>query len=40
MAGAQEEVQHALVSGTPQARGTSLISPPVEAGTLEAKGSD
>ena len=40
IAGAREEVQHALVSGTPQARGTSLISPPVEAGTPEAEGSD
>jgi hypothetical protein len=40
MARAREEVQYALVSGTPQAKGTSLISPPVEAGTLEAEGSD
>ena len=40
IAGAREEVQHALVSGTPQARGTSPISPPVEAGTPEAEGSD
>ena len=40
IARAREEVQYALVSGTPQARGTSLISPLVEAGTLEAEGSD
>jgi hypothetical protein len=40
IAGAREEVQHALVLRTPQAKGTSPISPPVEAGTLEAEGSD
>ena len=40
IAGAREEVQHALVLRTPQAKGTSLISPPVEAGTPEAEGSD
>ena len=36
----EEEVQHTLISGTLWAKGTSLISPLVEAGTLEAEGSD
>jgi hypothetical protein len=37
---AREEVQYTLVSRTPQAKGTSLILPLVEAGTLEAERSD